>query len=135
MSYTAREETCSRCGKTFLKKAPRSVRCPECQRIQRNINNRTMTLKRYHERAAKKQLEKQAGNQIEKDPKLADPKVCRSCRFRGRNDNFGNKGGVYCDYLSATGRSRQSVCPAGACTVYEKSSPRKAREDITLKNE
>ena len=128
MGYTPRNEKCRTCGRTFLKKVPRSVRCPECQSIQKQMENRARTLKRYHERADKEKPAKKP----KKDPEQCDVKICRTCRYRGKDASLGNEGGIFCNYIGATGKSRRSICPAGACTVYEKGSPRKATQDITL---
>lgn len=128
MGYTPRNEKCLTCGRTFLKKAPRSVRCPECQSIQRQMENNARSLKRYYERAEKEKPAKKP----KKDPERCDVKICGTCRYRGKDASLGNEGGVFCNYIGATEKSRRSICPAGACTVYEKGSPRKATQDITL---
>lgn len=128
MGYTPRNEKCLTCGRTFLKKAPRSVRCPECQSIQRQMENNARSLKRYYERAEKEKPAKKP----KKDPLRCDVKICRTCRYRGKDASLGNEGGVFCNYIGATEKSRRSICSAGACTVYEKGSPRKATQDITL---
>lgn len=131
MAYTPRNEKCSTCGRTFLKKSPRSIRCPECQNIQRQSEKRARALKRYYERADRKK----PVHKPEKYPEQCNVKICKSCRYRGKDTNLGNEGGIYCDYMSITGKSRSSICPAGACTVYEKGNPKKRTKDIALINE
>lgn len=128
MGYTPRNEKCCTCGRTFLKKAPRSVRCPECQRIQKQREKNARALKRHHEKASKEKLARKSG----KHQGLCNVKLCKSCMYRGRDTSLGNENGIYCNYMSVTGKSRSSICPAGACTVYEKGSPRKKTEGITL---
>ena len=124
MGYAPRNEKCRTCGRTFLKKAPRSVRCPECQSIQRQMENRARTLKRYHERADKEKPAKKP----KKDPEQCDVKICGTCRYRGKDASLGNEGGIFCNYIGVTEKSRRSICPAGACTVYRKGKPKKSTE-------
>lgn len=92
------------------------------------MENNARSLKRYYERADK---EKHA-RKLKKDLERCDVKICRTCRYRGKDSSLGNENGIFCNYMTVTGKSRRSICPAGACTVYEKGSPRKAMQDITL---
>ena len=92
------------------------------------MENNARSLKRYYERAEKEKPAKKP----KKDPLRCDVKICRTCRCRGKDASLGNEGGIFCNYIGVTEKSRRSICPAGACTVYEKGSPRKATQDITL---
>ena len=128
MGYTPRNEKCCTCGRTFLKKAPKSVRCPQCQKLQHEIENKARAVKRYHERIA----QGKSVRKPKKDMDRCDAKRCGSCMYRGKDTNLGNESGVFCNYIGVTGKSRLSVCPAGACTVYRKGSPKKSTEQIAL---
>ena len=128
MGYTPRNEKCRTCGRTFLKKAPKSVRCPKCRKIQREIENRARAVKRYHERIA----QGKSVRKPKKDMDRCDVRHCGSCMYRGKDTNLGNESGVFCNYISVTEKSRLSICPAGACTVYRKGKPKKSTEQIAL---
>lgn len=100
---------CVDCGKEFIAKSAKSVRCIDCRAIH-----------------TKQQQKKwaQANRYSELKPtKAKDPNICtkpKTCKYGGYAGSI-----PICDYLHITGHKRP--CPAGDCVMFK----RKARKKKT----
>ena len=95
---------CVDCGKEFIAKQSKSVRCPDCRVIYN---------KKQQQEWARKH---RAGELTPKPKKKHDPNICTkiaSCYYGGY------MGAIrICDYLAKTGVSRP--CLAGECYFYKR---------------
>lgn len=109
MAFRWEKRKCVDCGKEFIAKHARSVRCPDC----RVIHNREQ---------AKKWLADNRKSEP-KEPPGRNPDICTkagSCKYGIKV--YGMK---CCDYLAITGHKRP--CRAGECTVYKRKTERRKK--------
>jgi len=99
------KRTCVDCGKEFIAKSPRALRCHEC-RYKRELEN----AKKWRD---KKQAEKKAQEQAV--VKRINPDICTHldvCKYAGEYSGF-----KFCDYLSINKKRRP--CRAGECQLWK----------------
>lgn len=114
--------TCVDCGKKFIAKNPRSVRCLDCRlvyhREQVRIYNQLLAQERKAPWIKKEQKKPEKEKQVMDD---YDPNICdriESCVYSGWMGTT-----QICDFLKKTGHKRP--CKAGECVMYK----RKGNED------
>lgn len=100
---------CVDCGKEFIAKAAKSVRCLDCRA--------------EHAREQARKWQRENKGKEPKEPPVKNPDICTkpvSCKYGTTT------GGLkHCDYLMITGHKRP--CRAGECTVYTRKTERKKK--------
>ena len=114
---------CVDCGKKFIAKNPRSVRCLDCRDIYHKEQVRIYNINLAKERKkapwikeARKKLEKKIDVIDEYNPNICDR--IESCVYGGWMGMT-----RICDFLKKTGHKRP--CKAGECVMYK----RKGKDD------
>lgn len=112
--YRWQDKVCVDCGKTFLAKSGRAVRCIDC-RIE---HDRLRANERARERYQRDRVSVAPTRSIKpkKKPTVKDPNECKrikSCVYGGKMG-----GTPICDYLEIMGERRP--CPVKDCSVYKR---------------
>lgn len=113
---------CIDCGKEYIAKSPRALRCLDCRIIRERQLQRECERRRYAREKA--QMREKPKVKPKAKPKVDESNICK----RIKSCYYGGKMGAehICNYLEITGVRRP--CKAGECVMYKRKGKVKGGE-------